>query len=268
MPIVGVICGKTGEYEDFQTCIARHENPSHPGGSCHCPTASIKAMRDNHKTRKDAGVSASTILSCPREVALQEKYDYYEAVESGWHKFRGTLIHALMESDTDVPEGVIMEERVETFVDVDGKPFRLTGQMDYVDTKNKFLLDYKSKHLIPKKPDPRHEAQLNIYIYLLATGRFLKDKKPCNIEINKAGIHYLTFNTKKEMIWLKMAYPVWDLEYTREFIEKRAKPLSDWQKHGIFPDCDPFEKNRYWKCGCEKILTQLEERGVVVEELN
>lgn len=267
MSLIGVICGKTGEYESFETCIERHENPCYPGGSCHCPTASIKAMRDNHKTRKDAGVSASTILACPREVALQERYDYYESVESGWHKFRGTLIHSLMESDPDVPEHIIMEERVETFLDIDGEPFRLTGQMDHVDTKHKFLLDYKSKHLTPKKPDSRHEAQLNIYIYLLATGRFLKTKEPCKIKIESAGIHYLTFHTKKGMIWQKMLYPVWELEDTEKFIKERAKVLADWQRHNIFPDCSPFVENRYWMCGCEKILNQLGERGVEVEEL-
>ncbi len=260
----GVICPFDQSYQDFETCIACHETMS-TKRNCHAPTPLLKAMRDNAKTRLDAGVSASTILACAREHALSETYDYYESAISGYNKYRGTLTHMMMETDDSPPEGVIRERRIERYIDIKGVPFRISGKMDYVDTQRKALVDFKSKHTLPKKPDERHEAQLAIYAYLLADGRFCDTGETIQLIIEKVGIHYLTFETKEERAWLKMNYPLWPLDKTADMVYNRASVLAEWQQTKILPRCNSYTVNRYWKCGCEKIEDQLKLRGVEIE---
>lgn len=262
--MIGVKCGMDDSYQSFATCIHAHETMS-TTRNCHCPVASIKSQRDNAKLRAGAGFSASVILSCPRAYAMEQTFDLYEPVESGYHKFRGTLIHAMFEADPDPPPHVIMERRIERWVDVDGVSVRITGKPDYIDPDQRAIIDFKSKHLLPKKPDAQHEAQINIYRYLVGDGVFCDTKEPCQIDIRVLGIHYVTFHTKKGMIWLKMRYPVWENEDTLLLIQKRLRPLTAWKEHGTIPVCDPFTPAKYWKCQCEKYEEQLREGGVSLE---
>lgn len=263
MPIVGVICGMDGTCQAFETCIHAHETMS-TERNCHVPVASIKSQRDNMKFRKDAGVSASVVLACPRAYAIEQTYDLYESVISGYNKFRGTLIHALFEADPDPPSWVVQEERIMRWVVVNGKKVRVTGKPDYVDPKYRVLIDFKSKHNLPTKMDPRHEAQFNIYRWLLKNGIFTRTNEPCQIEVDRIGAHYVTFNTTAEKAWKKVLYPVWEYEEVERMVIRRLEPLTKWQEDGILPECSPFIENRYWKCDCEKHETQLAERGIIV----
>lgn len=257
----GVVCGYDQTLQPFDVCITCHENLD-PNRNCMAPTALLKAMRDNSKTRSNAGVSASTLLSCPRAVALQTMFDYYETPISGWNKFRGTLVHHLMEYDESPPDWIIKERRVERFIDVGGEAFRISGQMDYIDTKNKILIDFKTKPNLPRKMDERHEAQLNIYIFLLADGVFCDTGEIVHIPIERAGIHYLTFQTSPDKAWLKMGYPVWDAEAIQAFVLERAEPIAAWQRGGGIPACSPYAHNPRWKCDCTKIEEQLAQQGI------
>ena len=262
MGLVGVVCQMDQTYQPFDVCIGCHDSNSKER-NCHAPTALLKSMRDNHLTRKNAGVSATTILSCAKALALMELYDFYEPVISGYNKFRGTLIHYLLEED-DPPDGVIQERRVERFVNIDGAPFRVSGKMDRVDTRFNFLLDYKSCPNIPTKPKKSHEVQLNIYRWLLANGIFCDTGEQAQIEIEAVGIHYLTFHTKPDKAWKKMGYPTWDLQDTEDFIIERARPIQQWQLNHVMPECNMFEPSPYWLCDCAKHENQLADRGISI----
>lgn len=264
MSICGVICGMDNSFQSFETCIHAHETFS-KDRNCNVPTASIKSQRDNIKYRKDAGISASTILSCARAQAIESTYDIYETVISGYNKFRGTLIHAMIEHDPDPPEWVIQEERIRRFVEVDGELVAITGKPDYVDPKYKVLIDFKSKHNLPLKMDPMHEAQFNIYRWLLKDGVFVRTNLPCHIDIDRIGAHYITMDTKPEKAWRKVLYPVWGYDEVEAMVIDRLRPLTKWKKDGILPECNRYVDSPYWKCDCERHAQQLMERGIVVE---
>lgn len=270
MPIVGVVCGMDDTCQSFKTCIDAHENRSSER-NCHCPVSVLKSMRDNHIDRKGAGISASTLIACPRAVAIEQQYELYMPVISGWNMGRGTFVHSMMEVDRDPPPWLVKEQRIERVID----GVKVTGKPDEVDTKYKVLVDYKSKDNLPKKPDDRHEFQFNIYAWLLRGGTWQKSDpdsaypivagEPTNIHVETIAAHYLTWKTKKELAWKKMRYPVWDDEYTSSIISERLKPLTDWKEYGIMPQCSPYVPARYWKCDCEKWTEQLAERGIEVE---
>lgn len=264
MPLAGVICGADGSYQPFEACINCHENG---GKTCHAPVQVLKIMRDNHLHRKHAGWSASTMTNCARAMAIQALHPYYESVEAGYNKARGEWVHAMIESDKEPRPGLIREVRFAKDILIGISRRRVTGKPDEVDTHRGILIDYKSKHLLPKKPDPKHEAQFNVYAWLLQGGRYVLDDGALGDEINvvikSGGMHYLTWHTKTGMIWKKMAYPVWSLLETEEFIIERMTPLLDWEGTGILPDCNAYIRySKKWLCDCVRLEEQLNDRGI------
>lgn len=222
----------------------------------------LKSMRDNHIHRKGAGISASTLISCPRAIAIHEIYDVYEPVITGWNKGRGTFVHAMMEYDPDPPEWIIRERRAYRSIG----DTKVTGKPDEVDSKYKMLIDYKSKDNLPKRRDDAHEFQFNVYAWLLRGGKWSDTHEDIGIDIETIAAHYVTWKTKTDLAWKKMKYPVWSDSDATELISTRIRPLTDWKTCGIIPECDPFIPARYWKCDCEKYEDQLAERGITIGE--
>jgi len=255
MPIKGVICGYDGTKQDFDYCINCHE--SFGERNCHAPVELLRSMKNNLVTRANAGWSASTLLSCPRAVALLETYDYYEPLKVGWNKARGTYLHLMLESEMVPNENIIAEVRVEKYF----KGVRLTGKPDKVYKKEGVIIDYKSKYRLPTKPDPMHEAQMNVYAWLLDGGTLLHDDgrtEPVNIKITKGGMLYITWNTAEDSQFLKWGYPIWEQRKIESFLEERVTPLATWKETGELPTCNPYVKG-FWDCDCVKIAKQLNE---------
>jgi hypothetical protein len=220
-------------------------------------------MKNNHIDRADAGWSATTLLGCPRAEAIRATYDWYESIESGWNKQRGSWLHYMLESDDDYPEYVVKEQRIAKSVHVLGESVRITGKPDYTNTKRGVLIDYKSKHTLPTKPDASHEAQFNIYAWLWKGGAFVKTGEIVDVDIVGGGMHYITWNTKKMSQFKKMAYPVWPIEQTELFVIDRVVPLVQWKQSGVLPVCSPYMRfPGKWRCDCEKLEEQLAERGI------
>lgn len=260
MPIVGVRCPADNTYQSFAHCISCHEERK--TRSCHAPVFTLKSMRDNHITRIDAGISMSTLISCPREVAIIQSYDVYEDVISGYNKARGSWTHAMIETDVDPPEWIVRERRL--YVELLGE--RITGQPDEVDTKYKILVDYKSKDNLPRDHDKGHEFQFNGYAYLLGEGYWQDTGEKANIDIEVIGAHYLTWKTKTEKAWKKVGFPVWEREKTQQVLMERLLPLISWRDTKILPECSPYVPAVHWKCSCQKYTEQLIERGVELKE--
>jgi hypothetical protein len=220
---------------------------------------SLKAARDNHIHRRDAGISISMLTGCARAIALEDVFDVYEPVISSYNKNRGTWLHAMVEADPDPPSWIIRERRL--YYDVEG--IMTTGQPDEVDTKYKVLVDYKSKDNLPKKRDPAHEFQFNGYAFLLARGNWFDTKERANIHVETIAAHYLTWKTKVDKAFMKMTYPLWPIEETEALIKQRIEPIQNWNQYAILPSCDAYVSSPYWKCSCEKWSDQLLERGIV-----
>lgn len=228
----------------------------------------IKSMRDNHINRKGAGISASTLTSCPRAIAIAETYDVYEPVITGYNKGRGSWLHAMFEADPDPPPWVIREQRFSH----DFEGVRITGKPDEIDTKYGVLVDYKSKDNLPKKPDPSHAFQFNVYAWLVRHGTWASDNHEhgavagdrADIPIKTIVAHYVTWKTKTDLAWLKMRYDVWHDDDITETIRRRLQPLIDFRQTGIIPQHAPYQDNRYWTCDCQRYEEQLAERGITL----
>ena len=260
MPIKGVICGYDGTKQDFDTCIRCHE--SFGERNCHAPVELLRSMKNNMATRANAGWSASTLLSCPRAVALLDTYDYYEPLKTGWNKARGTYLHTMLESEMVPSDNIIAEVRIEKYYDGFDPPIRITGKPDKVYRNEGIIIDYKSKYRLPTKPDPMHEAQMNVYAWLLNGGTMLHDdgrKEPVNIKIVRGGMLYITWNTAEDSQFLKIGYPIWDELQMNAFLHSRIEPLAKWKETGVLPQCNPYLPIR-WDCDCVKIQEQLGEQ--------
>lgn len=260
MPVIGIRCMADGEFKSFQECLDAHENYT-----CHCNALpfAIKLIRDNAKGRENAGISASTLTSCPRENILAKKYDYYQNIEDGWIMGEGTLTHAMIEADEE-PDFIVKEKRIYRYIDHMGQKVRISGQMDRVDTKHKRLIDYKRKETVPNAPDVSHEFQFNIYVWLLADGFDITNDEPFALPIEAGGMHYIS--RKKTNPFKKIAYPIWSKAKVEREIRKRLTPLLEYEKTGILPECNPYQSyGKNWVCGCKKIEEQLESMGTTVE---
>ncbi len=266
MGIVGVVCEYDNSYQPFQKCIDCHE--AFGERNCHAPVELLKIMRDNLRGRRGAGWSASTLTGCARAAAMMEVYDYYEPLVSGYNKGRGTWVHAMLESDRDPPKEVIRERRLRKYINVDGEEVPLTGQPDKVYAEQGILMDYKSKDRLPRGPDESHEAQFNVYAWLLDGGTFLNKRgqpteEIANIKIVKGGMHYLTWNPKAP--YKKIGYRRWTEGETEAFIIDRLRPLVAWKRTHTLPTCNRFVQGR-WDCDCVRMTKQLVDRGIEVVE--
>lgn len=262
MAIVGIVCMEDGSYQSFDHCIHKHECFE---ANCPALTFAIKLQRDNMKHRKDAGISASTLLSCPRTVGLLTHYDYYEPVADGWVKSMGTIIHSMIESDPDDLPNRIRERRIKKEIEVDGEWYEVTGQPDDIDTFYKVVIDYKTKESLPTKADAGHEYQFNVYAWLCDGGTFTDNGERIDVKIERGGMHYVT--RKSSNPFKKIGYPIWPTAKTEEMIRQRLRPIIEFRKTDIIPEHNPYQTfGGNWKCDCIKIQKQLEERGIEVHD--
>jgi hypothetical protein len=167
----------------------------------------------------------------------------------------------MLESEMVNNDNIIAEVRVEKyFNDLDGyEPVRITGKPDKVYKKEGVIIDYKSKYRLPTKPDPMHEAQMNVYAWLLDGGTLLHNdgtKEAVNVKIVRGGMLYITWNTPEGEQFLKLGYPIWEESKINSFLTQRIKPLAEWKKTGVLPKCNPYIDIR-WDCDCTKIERQL-----------
>lgn len=116
--------------------------------------------------RPDEGLSATQLLSgCVRCKVLQACEDYTEDIEELWHRWRGTMLHGVLEKHS--PPGTISEVRF--YADMPYGLGLVHGQPDLIWPQHNTLVDLKTTKRIPLwGPWPNHAEQLNIYRWLIA----------------------------------------------------------------------------------------------------
>jgi hypothetical protein len=230
MGLKGVLCDADGEAYSFDECLAC----ARAGGPRRCdnPLPLLVAMSKNQRERKDAGISATMLLDCPRKVILMQEEDYYEKPSSYWARFRGTIGHLMMEAYGSDEANVVQEIRFRKSVEIDGVSIEITGKADWTDLKRKLLIDFKSTKSINRKPikdglpKEDHPKQVSIYRWLMwggvnmETTDLLPEMKTQHIEIDQAGILYFDMSGTK-----KVAAPLWSLDETEAFIIERLRPI-------------------------------------------
>lgn len=162
--------------------------------ACVHPLPLIATMAANQNSRRGAGLSATTLLGCPRFERLSETHDFYEDPEDYYPRFHGTSLHAGLEYALAGQEDVISEERF--FRDVFDDDWVVdpeTGEIVEESATHLATLSGKPDIVLPKwkgigkiydgkragrrrifpgmEPRPEHVQQLNIYRWILAAGR-------------------------------------------------------------------------------------------------
>lgn len=240
--LAGPICCQTAKPEGFDNCIARCQE-----GGCNHPLPLLTAMKNNAKRRRGIGISSSVLGMCPRQHVLQERNDYYEDPNSFYQRWRGSFGHYAIEMGGPYP-GVVQELRFYREVEVDGVNFEVSGQPDWIDIPRRHLDDHKFVGWPPSEVKPDHEAQINVYKWIIEGGytgreihtggftppRIFKDRpgdgdNPLlpGFTIQTAGINYL--HTRG---YVHFDVPLWTTEAVERYVRRRLAPHAAYIKTG------------------------------------
>jgi CRISPR/Cas system-associated exonuclease Cas4 (RecB family) len=211
--------------------------------TCKYPFFLLEAMRGNEDTRRDAGISASTLGACPRFVTLAGDHDYYESPQDYKARFTGSVIHGGIEAYTSVP-GVIAERRYYRQITLtDGRVVVISGKMDIVLPQWKHvgkIVDMKTggrRQLTPTmEPYDSHTEQVNEYRWILDDP---VDADP--IRVGEAAIIYIKDGAMQEV-----PVELWPLAVTEAHIRARLEELLLPELPPILPD--QSNGKRHWKC--------------------
>lgn len=161
MPLVGTICCQDGSTQSFDHCINECRK-----GRCQHSVPLLVAMQGNSSSREGIGISASVLGGCPRQHILAERNDYYEDPEKYYPRWLGTIGHLAVENGGPYP-GVITETRFYRDIETRAGGFTISGQPDWYDTEAHDLRDSKFVNFKPREVYPSHEAQVNVYAWIL-----------------------------------------------------------------------------------------------------
>lgn len=228
MPLVGPVCCQTGQPEDFPSCLQRSKE-----GGCVHPLPLLKAMENNAKRRAGIGISSSVLGMCPRQHVLQERNDFYEDPKDYYNRWRGSFGHYAIEMGGPYP-GVVQEIRFYRDISVEGVSFTVSGQPDWIEVDRRHLEDHKFTNWPPSEVKPDHEAQVNVYIWLIQGGeaRGKGDWSglaglPKGWEIESAAINYMS--TKG---YVQYPVTIWSEAAVEAYITRRLTPHARYIKTG------------------------------------
>jgi hypothetical protein len=236
VPLAGPVCCQTGQPENFPSCLKR----SHAGG-CNHPLPLLKAMENNAKRRAGIGISSSVLGMCPRQHVLQERNDYYEDPKDYYNRWRGSFGHYAIEMGGPYP-GVVQEIRFRRNISVEGVSFTISGQPDWIEVDRRHIEDHKFTNWPPSEVKPDHEAQVNVYIWLIqggyigyCLGSVCQDHYPGHpdnpipegFEVETAAINYMT--TKG---YVQFPVTIWSDDAVQAYITRRLIPHARYIRTG------------------------------------
>lgn len=304
-----------GTQNPVEWCVGRMEQGRFVGCPHPCVSAPLLAKmydveRRNH--HKGAYISASMLTGggCARQTWYERHHDFYEHPVRRLYAFRGTIIHALIE---DAPAfladaGWLQEIRMTVALeypdlpaarfDADGRfvgldhdrPLVITlgGTCDAYNPPLRKLADFKSmgdekaeRYAMRGMVEEKHEAQLNIYRWLIANTRITpelcarlravgydpgdEEFLPCPDDLSIQGISMmsLVLSGSAQEMKVKRVLPngqmiteqrlaivepvkAWPLAETEAFVRPRALK---WYRHlvlGEIPDVVP--RSEQWLC--------------------
>lgn len=216
MPLVGTICCQDGKPNPFDHCKKECR-----AGRCQHPLPILVAMDKERTGREGVGFSSSTLSQCPRQFVLGHRNDYYENPDDYYPRWMGTLGHLAVESSGPY-EGVVQEVRYSHTINVDGTTVELSGQPDWYDRDARRVDDYKYTGYPLSSPRDEHEAQLNVYAWLLENN---------GLEVETARVIYLhpkSRTTGKRQTTFNI--PLWSTEAVERYIVGKLSPHVQYQK--------------------------------------
>lgn len=208
MPLVGTICCQDGQPHSFDHCMCEAR-----AGRCDHPAPVIGAMQNHAGSRKDAGISVSTLLGCPRQHYLAEAYDYHEDPERYYARWLGSVNHHAVHMGGPY-EGVEQETRYYKAIDMGDSEVVVSGMPDWIDRDHGGVDDFKFVAYPPKQPYPSHETQVNFYGWIIP-----------EFELHRGRIHYFhgpAGPTKRRHTTLEVA--IWTDAAIERWVRRRLVP--------------------------------------------
>lgn len=216
--------------------------------------------------RRPDGLSVTELLGCPRKAYLSKTEEYYENPRFMYSRFRGTMVHSILEDTNKMyaPNTIVSEKRY--FLEIPRTNVTISGKIDKYIIPTATLEDYKTidddrvKKLVDGLPED-YIWQSNIYGWLL---------RAANHIVKAIKIHFFSFKygytSGEECLispkwgnptWAKIpACPVYDQRRIEDFLKHRVKditrsdipPIIGPDKRWICPSC-PFARTHCWKEG-------------------
>jgi len=95
------------------------------------------------------GVTATTLLGCPRKYRLMQCEPYALKPSESWWAYRGQLMHGVSESYAGADAHVLAETRFSMLLGHNGTEMEISGQPDLVYLDRAHLVDYKTTKRVP-----------------------------------------------------------------------------------------------------------------------
>jgi hypothetical protein len=145
MPFEQFICEITSEPVPPQDCLACARNGALLGCAMTAPV--VKGILANLRP-DDFGITATTLIGCPRKFLLKQKWGYNLRPSEMWWAYRGQLMHNIAAQYAADDPDALAEERFSILVNAPGLDI-ISGQPDLVYLDRKHLVDYKTTKAVP-----------------------------------------------------------------------------------------------------------------------
>jgi hypothetical protein len=244
----GLYCKKREQVVTFNECLECSKDAEVTIGKdryvCDIFPEFIQFVIKENEHEHSSNVSVTQLLGCSRKAYLSRVCDYSVAPEDLWYRFRGSIIHLLMEQfkvEDSIVEGRFKKEF---------NGITVSGRIDRIDTRRKTITDYKSiqsvkfdRTLMYGNSKVFHQLQLNLYRWLIAE----------KFDIDKLVIQYIGADRpmKKTVILrdpekdkgmkacfakLQLLGGVWGMTLKEAVFAKKVPPIEDtWECKGY---CD------------------------------
>jgi hypothetical protein len=180
-------------------------------------------MSKENERRQNVGYSSSTLSQCPRQYVLMARNDYHESPDDYYARWMGGLGHLAVESSGPY-EGVIQEIRYYHTISVDDTELAISGQPDWYDEGLHQVDDYKYTGYPPNSPREEHEAQLNVYAWLL-------ENNALPVETTRViYLHPKSRQTGKRQTTYHV--PLWTDDAITRYITDKLRPHVQYAKDG------------------------------------
>jgi hypothetical protein len=234
--IQGFVCEDDGRQVSFDECLACAAK-EHP---CSFPYAMIAWLAKDAQEPHDS-ISVTALTGCVRQAYLRRNRPYYEPPSKRTALVFGTLIHG--ELAKHVHAGAV-SEAVLRITTPDGVV--VTGRTDLaINGDRRVLADFKTtrKITLSRLPYGDHEAQLNLYRYMLAHN----ECEP-QMETDRLIVFYidLTGAGRDHNGIVPCELPVWPEDRADSFLRTRARALHAALNGGSLPP--KIERERSWLC--------------------
>lgn len=208
--LVGTICCQDGQPHRFSHCQELSRL-----GVCEHPLPLLTAMADESTRREGIDISSSTLSACPRQHILKQRNDYYEDPDDYYPRWMGAFSHFAIEHGGPW-ENIIQETRMSRGIMVNGHHFDISGMPDWYDKDQAHIDDYKFVGWKPKELRPEHEAQVNVYAWILEGNGF-----PV-VSGRIIYLHQKARDTGKRRTMIDV--PMWNTENIEAYIATRLVP--------------------------------------------